>query len=129
MLHFVFQSPHFEGHGGIGRFFSSWGGEALYNSHEEDQETGPILRNIGTPCIIQANIPICALAKNYLVNKMVRIYFKKRGLKTEEPTRHEDYTKKPIPADDIVAIHRYPQKQFLKLSGCKKWRPEHQIDL
>jgi hypothetical protein len=47
MLHFVFQSPHFEGHGGIGRFFKSWGGEALYNSHEENSETGPVLRKIG----------------------------------------------------------------------------------
>jgi hypothetical protein len=127
MLHFVFQSPHFEGHGGIGRFFASWGGEALYNSHEGNPETGPILRQIGIPCIIEAKIPIANLSRNYLVDKFVRIYHINRGLKTEEPNHHEDHTKEPIPASDIVAIHRFPEPTFIELSGCKNWRPDQQL--
>ncbi len=44
--------------GAVGRLFRSWGGEALYNSHEDDLETGPLLRRIGTPCIWIVVLPI-----------------------------------------------------------------------
>lgn len=122
ILHFVFQSPHFEGEGGIGRFFNSWGGEALYNTHEGDPETGAVLANIGTPCIIQARIPISKMGRAFFNTKIARIYFKNRGLRTEEPTRHEDHIKQPIPPDDIIAIFQFPEKRFLELSGCQAWR-------
>ncbi|KIO74690.1 hypothetical protein TH53_25005 [Pedobacter lusitanus] len=122
ILHFVFQSPHLEGEGGIARFFTSWGGEALYNAHEEDPVTGPVLAGIGRPCIIQARIPIANMGRAYFNTKIARIYFKNRGLRTEEPTSHEDHTKQPIPPDDVIAIFQFPEKRFLELSGCQTWR-------
>src|SRR5690606_10870124 len=36
MLHFIFYMPNKIDEGGIGRFFRHWGGEALYNCHEDD---------------------------------------------------------------------------------------------
>lgn len=122
ILHFVLQSPHLEGEGGIARFFTSWGGEALYNAHEENPVTGPVLAGIGRPCIIQARIPIANMGRAYFNTKIARIYFKNRGLRTEEPSRHEDHTTRPIPSDDIVAIFQFPEKKFLELSGCHAWR-------
>src|ERR1700676_2031123 len=47
--------------GGVGRFFRYWGGEALYNSHQDHAVRGPLLESIGTPCVIQADIPISNL--------------------------------------------------------------------
>jgi hypothetical protein len=38
-----FFPPHNAGQRGVERFFRSWGGEALYNSHEGDPQTGLIL--------------------------------------------------------------------------------------
>jgi hypothetical protein len=55
---FCFFPPHIGGESGIGRFFRSWGGEALYNTHEDDPETGPALQAFGTPCLIQARVAI-----------------------------------------------------------------------
>jgi hypothetical protein len=43
---------------GVKRFFQSWGGEALYNSHERDPETGPVLRQIGIPCVVEIKVPV-----------------------------------------------------------------------
>jgi hypothetical protein len=50
-----------EDEGGMKRLFRSWGGEALYNSHEDDAFTGPALMAIGRPCIIvaAASTPRC----------------------------------------------------------------------
>jgi hypothetical protein len=38
MIWFCFFLPKIAGEHGIMRFFRSWGGEALYNSHEKDDD-------------------------------------------------------------------------------------------
>ncbi|KWB20846.1 hypothetical protein WL32_17100 [Burkholderia cepacia] len=79
-LWFCFFPPGLEGESGIGRFFRHWGGEALYNSHEHDAKTSPILRAIGTPCIVEANVPIASLAPGVrLAMKLVRRYLIAHG--------------------------------------------------
>jgi hypothetical protein len=55
---FCFFPPRLGGQSGIERFFRHWGGEALYVYHERDDETGAVLRSIGTPCIIEADVSI-----------------------------------------------------------------------
>ncbi len=42
----------------VHRFFESWGGEALYFSHEKDPITGPKLKSIGEPYIVAAFLPL-----------------------------------------------------------------------
>ncbi len=37
------------------RFFISWGGESIYNNHENDSLMGKELRRIGMPCIVITN--------------------------------------------------------------------------
>lgn len=40
----------------VHRFFRSWGGEAVYLGHEEDESIAPILARIGTPYIVKCAI-------------------------------------------------------------------------
>lgn len=45
------------------------------NSHEDDPVTSPILRAIGTPCLIEADVPVASLAPGAcLAMKLVRTY-------------------------------------------------------
>ncbi|MBE5322049.1 hypothetical protein IM793_23035 [Pedobacter sp. MR2016-19] len=121
MLHFVFQAPYFEGEHGIGRFFRSWGGEALYNCHEEDLQTGLALRKIGIPAIIEVRLKIGTIGGAYLINKISRIYLINRGHDIQEPIRHEDHTRSAIPKQDMIDIYCHPDQAFLTFSGCKSW--------
>jgi len=52
---FCFFEPKIAEQCGIERFFRCWGGEALYNSHERDPQTGTALRSIGRPCLIEVD--------------------------------------------------------------------------
>lgn len=92
MIWFCFFSPHIGGEHGIERFFRSWGGEALYNSHEDDPETGPVLAGIGVPCLIEAIVPIASLA-GAVEFKIVSRYLASLGYRTTKPLDHEDRAK------------------------------------
>jgi hypothetical protein len=82
---FCFYPPRLAGQRGIESFFRSWGGEALYNSHEDDRVTGPILSSLGTPRLIEAVVPIIDLAvHSWLEDKIIRRFLINRGLQTNE---------------------------------------------
>ncbi|UVA81896.1 hypothetical protein [Pandoraea commovens] len=123
-LWFCFFPPHRAGEHGIGRFFHHWGGEALYNSHEDDPVTSPILRAIGTPCVIEADVPVASLTPGAgLAMKLVCIYLISRGYETDEPVEHEENSGvKPIAADCVRRVIRYPEHEFMELTGCAAWR-------
>jgi hypothetical protein len=121
-LWFCFFSPYEAHEWGIRRFFNSWGGEALYNSHEDNPVSAPILNKIGIPCIIEANVPISNLSKHtFLDIKVARQYLKNIGIKLTEPTDHEDAALTPLPANHIIKISRYPEQRFLELTKCHDW--------
>jgi hypothetical protein len=121
---FCFFPPRLGGQSGIERFFRHWGGEALYVYHERDDESGAVLRKIGTPCIIIANVPIAALEiHSFLDIKVARRFLVDRGYQTVEPLDHEDRAKQPIPASNIRRVIRHPEPKFLKLTACASWSP------
>jgi len=122
MLHFLFYPPHHAGEWGIGRFFAHWGGETLYNSHEDNPVTSAVLGRIGTPCVIEAEIPISHLKPSGgTSDNIVRRYLISRGFDTRETTQHEDRIIFPLPAKNVLAIHRHPGPEFLSLTGCADW--------
>lgn len=121
-LWFCFFPPNLVDESGIERFFRSWGGEALYNSHENDNETGKALRQIGTPCVIEAKVPINGLRIESLSIHMTKQYSFIRGLGSEDPKRFEGYSKQPIPSQNILAIHKFPKAEFIRLTKCNTWR-------
>ena len=110
------------GEGGIGRFFRHWGGEALYNSHEEDQITSPVLSRIGTPCLVEADVPIASLKRHEgLAFKIVRRFLISRGYNTTEPIEYEGYINHPLPAKNIKRVIHFPDPDFCSLTGCSEW--------
>jgi len=121
---FCFFPPERGGQSGIDRFFRHWGGEALYAYHETDPETGPILRGIGIPCVIEADVLVSTLEiHSFLDIKIARRYLISRGFETGEPTDHEDRAKSSIAAANIRRVIRHPGGDFCDLTGCRSWRP------
>lgn len=118
---FCFFAPHIATEHGINRLFKSWGGEALYNSHEGDPETGKKLNRIGIPCIIEAKVPIVGLTGYSLSICMIKQFCFNRGL-DENPGEFEDYSNIPIVKDNILAIHRFPDPKFNELTKCNTWK-------
>ncbi|MBD2703418.1 hypothetical protein IC229_22430 [Spirosoma sp. BT702] len=124
MIWFCFFPPRVEGQLGIERFFRSWGGEALYNSHEDDKLSGHMLTKIGTPCLIEAYIPIESLAYHGGLDfKLIAHFLRNRGLKPDNPIEHEDRAQHKIPAENIIRVIRFHEPDFMKLTGCAKWKP------
>lgn len=127
---FCFFPPRTAGQWGIERFFRSWGGEALYNSHEDDPITGPALTKIGVPCIIEALGPIESLPhRSWLETKLILRFLVSRGFETGEDLDHEDRSENPIPAENIIRIIRFPDADFISLAGCSEWKPPLQPSL
>jgi hypothetical protein len=121
---FCFYPPRLASQPGIERFFRSWGGEALYVDHEADPVTGVVLNGIGTPCLVEAEVPIAGIDLRYgLVERLGRQFLINRGLKTMEPAEHEDYTMQPVPSAQIIRVIKFPAKDFLALTDGREWAP------
>jgi hypothetical protein len=122
MVWFCFFPPRLAGQGGIGRFFRHWGGEALYNTHEDDPNMSPILRSIGTPAIVEAEVPISALAPHSSLDmKVARRFLISRGYQTGEPCDFEGRIIFPLSANNVRRMVRFPDPAFVELSGCNSW--------
>jgi hypothetical protein len=120
---FCFFPPHIGGEGGIGSLLGLWGGEALYRGHDRDPEIGPLLAKIGTPCLVEADVPIESLRRHSSLDmKIVRQYLKSRGLQTSEPVDHEDCATTAIPVTKIRRIIRLGDPEFETLTKCNTWR-------
>lgn len=119
---FCFFPPWMDSEDGIGSFFRYWGGEALYNSHENDQTTSSVISRIGTPRIVEVDVPIASLEMcTSLAFKIVRRFLTSRGHHSTEPNEHEDFIKRPLPAENIRRIIPFPDPDFRLLTGCSEW--------
>ncbi len=122
MLWFCFFKPFIAEQHGIYRFFDSWGGEALYNSHEDDLLTGEALRRIGVPCIVKAKVPMRKLSDSYLPDtNMFRVFLEAHDHTLENPTEHEAFSVENIPPENIMQIIEYPSQKFVELTKCNEW--------
>lgn len=120
---FCFFPPYLDGEIGISSLLRYWGGEALYNSHDEHPAHGPLLANLGTPCLIEADVPIASLrGPSFLDMKIARRFLIWNGLQTTEPVEHTDCAVRPLPAANILRIIEFPDRDFITLTGCGDWR-------
>lgn len=123
MLWFCFFRPGKAGEGGIGRFFKHWGGEALYVHHEGNLSTSPELRRIGTPCIVEAEIPISFLrSQTSLALKLIERKLRCVGRPARRGVDHEGAINVPLPAENIRRLITYPHYEFRRMTGCDRWR-------
>ena len=123
MVWFCFFPPRKAGEEGIERFFRHWGGEALYNSHEDDPVTSPAIRVIGTPCIVEVDVPVSSLAGHErLALNIVRRFLASRDHCMTESTDYEDRIVRPLLARNVRRVIRFPDPDFFALTGCAEWR-------
>jgi hypothetical protein len=120
---FCFFPPRLAGESGISSLLRYWGGEALYNSHDEHPLRGPLLARLGTPCLVEANVPITNLrGPGFLDIKIARQFLIWNGLQTTETVDHEDCAVRPLTAANILRIIEFPDRDFITLTGCDNWR-------
>jgi hypothetical protein len=53
----------------------------------------------------------------------VRRFLIDRGLQTRERVEYESNAKQPIPADKVRRVIKFPEADFLELTGCVDWKP------
>ena len=82
MISFCFFPPRLADEDGIKRFFRHWGGEALYNSHEDEPDTGAAIACIGRPCLIEVAVPIAGMESTRAAFNVARRYLIHRGFRT-----------------------------------------------
>lgn len=122
MVWFCFFEPHLAGFYGIHRFFKSWGGEALYNRHENQKSTGNALKKIGIPCVIKANVSISSLKTSYYpCSVLIRAYLQGLGYSIDNSIEHEGYSTEEIGSEQIEAIYQHPSEKFIQLTKCNEW--------
>ena len=121
---FCFFPPRDAGEDGIKRFFRHWGGEALYVCHENvDPLTSSAISCIGSPRIVEANVPISSLRTHgYLEESIYRRYLLGHGYQTKESVDYEDCIVHPIPAENVRRVISFPDPDFCSLTGCSEWR-------
>jgi hypothetical protein len=123
MLWFSFTRAPLRDESSVERLFRSWGGEALYNSHEDDSVTGPVLAVIGQPCVIIAAVQCDGLETfTSIGERLVNIWCDARGIATGHRSGFEGYTRADIPAADIVDVVPLGDAKFETLTGHSGWR-------
>jgi len=123
MLWFCFYAPSIAGECGIGRFFRFWGGEALYNSHENNPTTRPLLRSLGIPSIVKVNLPISSMKDtSFPDGAMARVLLSSADHRLKKPITHEGYSIRDVSAQNIIQIIEHPSESFIELTECKAWK-------
>jgi hypothetical protein len=116
---FVFSRETLRDEQGLWRLFGYWGGEALYNCHEDDNEMGPLLKRIGQPCIIVAPVPTSAIDTFMLVGeRIVASYLERRNIRTRAGAEMEGYIQEPLPVQRVIGR---AEAEFGTLTGCSEW--------
>ena len=119
---FCFYEPYNTDEDGIGRFFSYWGGEALYRLHERNTTTGSVLVQIGKPRVIEVGLPVTTIDQSCrcTLHIMERWQNKeKRALRAGEA--FDGYATSPIGRNRVSKIMTYPERDFCDITGCKDW--------
>jgi len=106
---------------GVFRFFQSWGGEAVYNGHEEDTKISPGLRSIGNPCIVKCSIPIADIDEDavYLSRRFVSQFILDE-IPYPHPTAGFDMgIQRNLQPSEVVDIIEISHPEFQKLTPYK----------
>ena len=102
---FIFTRAPLRDKSGIERLFRSWGGEALYNSHEDDHRTGSLVRGIGSPRIVVAAVPVVGLQCFMDVGeRLINVWCAKRGICTGHNPNFEGYVRNDVSGQSILRI-------------------------
>lgn len=119
---FCFYEPYKTDEDGIGRFFSYWGGEALYRLHERNTTTGSVLAQIGKPRVIEVELPVTTIDQECRCTWYIMKRWRNREKEALRPGETFDsYATDPIGRSCINKIMTYPEVDFCEITGCADW--------
>jgi hypothetical protein len=123
MLWFIFSRGSLQCESGVNRLFTSWGGEALYVGHERDDYTGPILRSIGEPCIIEAELPIRKIEAHWDPAEWIaRAFLHRRGISDGHSPERDGYIRETIGPERIRRVIQFSDPDFEVFTRASGWR-------
>ncbi|MCD4782864.1 MAG: hypothetical protein K8T10_03425 [Candidatus Eremiobacteraeota bacterium] len=109
------------------RLFKYWGGEAVYNGHENDPIISNTLKSIGVPCIIKCSVPISEVDK-YPPDFCKRFlsYFISNDIEYPEPPASFDmYTERDLKSIEVLEIIEKSNPVFRDLTDYMNWSEDY----
>ncbi|MEJ0084997.1 MAG: hypothetical protein WDO72_04915 [Pseudomonadota bacterium] len=108
---------------GVYRLFRSWGGEAVYLGHEEDEKIAAVLAGIGTPCIVKCAIPF-PCDDPYYPQFAARFFsqFISNDFEYPEPSPGFDLcTERDLLGSEVLEVIEFSDPRFESLTACSTW--------
>jgi hypothetical protein len=123
MIWFVFNRRLLADEGGMNRFFRYWGGESLYRRHSLDAATAACLERVGVPCIVEAAIPVRAIASSFtqIPARMLSVYLKHRQVQASLRDDAEGYVREAVTSERVRRVIQLPDADFTSLTACERW--------
>ena len=122
MLWFIFNRSELRDEDGVECFFRRWGGEALY-AVAQDPHIGVALSSVGVPCIVHAAVPANQLnVARAVPERFLTCFLRRRHVRTENLCGMEGFVRERVPADRILRVIRFGDRDFARLTNCNRWR-------
>ena len=118
------------GTSGVRDLLGYWGGEALYRGHDRDPETGPVLKALGRPCIVELAVPHDAI-RSYgrLGLNIIRTFELAHDLHDENSPDCEGHTRLPIVPDHVLRVITTDDDDFTALTRDRDWPAEKNLSM
>lgn len=99
-----------------------WGGEAIYGSHRRSQTIGRKLVAIGTPCIVQAVIPVASIeCYSTVAERFVNLFLANRDVANTPEADWEGCIQHHVPAEAVQGVIKLSDPEFYLLTGADQW--------
>lgn len=125
VLHFVCGYSALKNDSGIQKFFRCWGGEAIFNEHENQTALFPKLCQIGIPYIIKVKLE--QKSGINLAERLESTYLYNRNKIEILDAAYDDYIRIPLPRKQILEIIPFNDPDFIKLTAHHEWDDRYAI--
>lgn len=114
----------------VSRFFGSWGGEAVYNGHEEDENIGPHLKAVGIPCIVKCSMPIVDVEDDLegMAKRFIAQFISKDVDFSPDPSADFDMSiQRDLSATEVLEIIKFNDPRFEAMTDHANWYEDERL--
>lgn len=112
------------------RLFQSWGGEAVYNGHEEDKNIGPHLKSIGVPCIVKCSMPMTDIEDDltYMAKRFISQFISNDVSFYPDPSAGFDMSiERDLLPSEVIEIIELSDPRFEEFTDHQSWYEEERL--
>ena len=123
MAWFCFYPAHSVRENGVRSLLEHCGGEALYNLNAEHPELGPLLKSLGRPALVEAEVPVEYLPSTIgAAFKVLGADLHHHGMKTSKHSvLFEDNSRQNLLPPMVRRVMLHPDQAFVELTQCQGW--------